>query len=69
MRQFNRALGFVCDFAEIKKQVYAHSWRYRFATYLLEGDTDIHVVQVLLGHAKLETITVYPMSLPRPPRA
>jgi integrase/recombinase XerD len=58
-RQLNRAFHFACKAAEIDKAVSLHSLRHAFATHLLEHHEDIRVIQVLLGHKKLENTAHY----------
>jgi integrase/recombinase XerD len=58
-RQLNRACHIAAETAGITKRVSPHTLRHSFATHLLEQNTDIRVIQVLLGHAKLENTALY----------
>jgi integrase/recombinase XerD len=58
-RQLRRACDTAAQMAEIGKPVSPHTLRHSFATHLLEQNTDIRVIQVLLGHAKLDTTALY----------
>jgi len=58
-RQLNRICHMAADAAQIDKRVSMHTLRHSYATHLLEQKVDIRLIQVLLGHKRLETTALY----------
>jgi len=68
-RQLHRIVVEAARAAGIDKRVGPHTLRHSFATHLLEDGVDIRVIQVLLGHVKLNTTAFYTKVATRTVRA
>ena len=58
-KQIWRAVSETAAAIGIEKRVSPHTLRHSLATHMLEQGVDIRVIQVVLGHAKLETTARY----------
>jgi integrase/recombinase XerD len=59
VRQLNRACHLAADAAGLGTWISPRTLRHSFATHLMEAGVDVRIIQVLLGHAKLDTTARY----------
>ena len=59
VRQLNRACHEAADAAGLGTWITPRTLRHSFATHLMEAGVDVRIIQVLLGHAKLDTTARY----------